>query len=54
MAQKFCVGDRVCDRENPRHVATIEVFLRNGKVRVRWEGSGWVSNLYLDDLVPAT
>ncbi len=46
---KLSTGDRVRERGG-RHVGRVEAIHWSRTVRVRWEESGWVSELLLGDI----
>jgi hypothetical protein len=43
------VGDRVRERDG-RHVGRVEAIHNSALVKVRWEGTGWFSELELGEL----
>lgn len=48
MKQLHC-GDFVREREG-RHIGRVVAILHMAFVRVRWEGSGWLSDIPLADV----
>lgn len=51
--QKWRCGDRVCDEADMRHVGVIEMVVWSSYAKVRWEESGWLSEIPLSALVAA-
>ena len=53
LTRAFSLGQFVIDRTDPRHVGVIISFPRVGVTEVRWEDSGWYSEVRTGDLEPA-
>jgi hypothetical protein len=53
---KLNCGDRVYDAsgldpwDHPRHFGRVEAILHGAFVRIKWEGTGWISELPLADV----
>ena len=47
---KLNTGDRVTEIDG-RHVGRVEAIHHGALVRVKWEGTGWISDIPLDRLV---
>jgi hypothetical protein len=43
-------GNKVCDKENPRHVGVVIAVINGSIVRIKWEETGWYSDLVLRDV----
>lgn len=41
----FRIGDIVRPKCDPRHVGQVEAIIWSHSVRVRWDDSGWLSEL---------
>ncbi len=46
---KHHVGARVCHGEELKHVGTL-LFIRGGIARVRWDDTGWLSDIAVTEL----
>lgn len=49
--RKIRCGDRVSSRVDPRHVGRVVMVFMQVVVRVRWDETGWLSDLDIDDIV---
>ncbi len=49
---KHRIGARVCHGEELKHVGTL-LFIRSGIARVRWDDSGWYSDIAVNELTKA-
>ena len=43
-------GDTVCAIDDPRHHGRLEAIHNSATVKVKWEGTGWISYLPMQDI----
>lgn len=46
----FRIGDIVRVKESPKHIGEVEAILWSHSVRVRFDDSGWLSELSFDEV----
>jgi len=47
---RFHCGDTVCDVHDPVHVGRLEAVRHSSVAKIRWHGTGWVSEIPLGRL----
>jgi hypothetical protein len=47
---RLSCGDLVSPKDDPRHVGRVEAIRTGYTVTVRWQDSGWISEVPLSDL----
>jgi hypothetical protein len=43
-------GDLVSAIDDPRHVGRVEAIFNGSSVKLRWQETGWISYLALDEI----
>ena len=46
---RFHCGDRVCDKDDPRHTGHVRA-ITNGVARILWDNTSWMSEVPLRQL----
>jgi hypothetical protein len=44
------IGDRVALKDDPRHVGRVEAVFASRTIRVKWQDTGWVSDVEVDEI----